>query len=770
MKKSRWFNKFGNKIGIYMLLLSLIPALIFVFYFTETVSARSSESEKSISGSINIMKNQYEENISQYNISVKNQIENYNDYISDEISDIESDISAKLENTYVESFDNNLEILSGVVKNYISNQISQMIKSGKLMASDRNLQEKSASKTISIIDKYNLLEPFVNSQEYSGIQLWISNPKTGTKNDRIDLELNGKNYIVQKKAETYYAGSDSVKSLDIKYLLEKPFSEYLSGNNLYPMVKTVSVDNNPYFLGIFPVVDPIASNTVNSFLVILNQFNYQSIIDISSLINSYTAVYTNDMKPLYSNIPQDLLNINDEKIEKQYIYESYFGKNMRSYYTKIDYFDGMYVQISRIFSDFNTEIEIPLKTEIKLPELIVKTPDISIKLGIEELIKNSVIGLIVLIIIITLISVYISRNFSSNVENITKNLEKISNGNLTGFEISMKNRNSKNEFGFMSRTLQYTAESIKNMITNLIHETEKLIDSSATVDKKSKDLELTQKKLNKVLTNNEEVDSLISEMTQRISENIEILIKSSDDVYNSTLKMSEISGKNVQFSEEGNDIVNSIEKTSENVFSVMQKTNTGIRKFSDNVIKISDFVKNISEIAKQTNLLALNASIEASRAGEAGKGFAVVADEIRNLSGETSQTASGISEVMENVLKQLDLLVKDIENSNSEITDLNNSIDKFKTGFSYLKNSSLSVREVLYSLNISIENQNSIINDFGKNINIIQNKMNSATQQIKETKKDILKESDAINSLLVHVKILNNISDNLSSETKRFKI
>lgn len=308
------------------------------------------------------------------------------------------------------------------------------------------------------------------------------------------------------------------------------------------------------------------------------------------------------------------------------------------------------------------------------------------------------------------------------------------------------------------------------MITNLIHETEKLIDSSATVDKKSKDLELTQKKLNKVLTNNEEVDSLISEMTQRISENIEILIKSSDDVYNSTLKMSEISGKNVQFSEEGNDIVNSIEKTSENVFSVMQKTNTGIRKFSDNVIKISDFVKNISEIAKQTNLLALNASIEASRAGEAGKGFAVVADEIRNLSGETSQTASGISEVMENVLKQLDLLVKDIENSNSEITDLNNSIDKFKTGFSYLKNSSLSVREVLYSLNISIENQNSIINDFGKNINIIQNKMNSATQQIKETKKDILKESDAINSLLVHVKILNNISDNLSSETKRFKI
>mgnify|MGYP001230988712 CR=1 FL=1 len=58
--------------------------------------------------------------------------------------------------------------------------------------------------------------------------------------------------------------------------------------------------------------------------------------------------------------------------------------------------------------------------------------------------------------------------------------------------------------------------------------------------------------------------------------------------------------------------------------------------------RIGEIVSVISSVAKQTQILALNASIEASRAGTGGQGFAVIAEEVRKLSSQTSESTADI--------------------------------------------------------------------------------------------------------------------------------
>jgi methyl-accepting chemotaxis protein len=82
--------------------------------------------------------------------------------------------------------------------------------------------------------------------------------------------------------------------------------------------------------------------------------------------------------------------------------------------------------------------------------------------------------------------------------------------------------------------------------------------------------------------------------------------------------------------------------------STIQSISEHTGQLANSFDEIRTIVDTIEAIAKKTNLLALNASIEASRAGAAGLGFTVVAKEVKDLS---HQTASATEQVRGNIAK-----------------------------------------------------------------------------------------------------------------------
>lgn len=79
------------------------------------------------------------------------------------------------------------------------------------------------------------------------------------------------------------------------------------------------------------------------------------------------------------------------------------------------------------------------------------------------------------------------------------------------------------------------------------------------------------------------------------------------------------------------------------------------------VREIAGFSGTIESIAEQTHILALNASIEASRAGEYGRGFAVVASQVRTLAAGSRKAAQSIS-------KQIDRMNDSMKQTRNAVT------------------------------------------------------------------------------------------------------
>lgn len=266
----------------------------------------------------------------------------------------------------------------------------------------------------------------------------------------------------------------------------------------------------------------------------------------------------------------------------------------------------------------------------------------------------------VVLIFSILLVLHLARSISRPIKNVTARMVSLSNGDL---HTTITPVRSKDELEVLTLTLSTTVESINNYILDiqqvLTHVANSNLCINPQVDYKG-DFALIRNSLRTITQSMNETITDFRKTTTQLAYMSEELNNQSSQLHQASLEQNqstealvcEISHVKEQLSSVTESTSQTRSKTMEiagciqDASSHMLSLSGAMDNINSNTEEITKIAKVIEDIAFQTSILALNASIEASRAGTAGRGFAVVAAQVKDLAAKSAEAAQNATEMV----------------------------------------------------------------------------------------------------------------------------
>ncbi|SMF05135.1 HAMP domain-containing methyl-accepting chemotaxis protein [Desulfovibrio gilichinskyi] len=223
------------------------------------------------------------------------------------------------------------------------------------------------------------------------------------------------------------------------------------------------------------------------------------------------------------------------------------------------------------------------------------------------------------------------NKMAASLKIMTEAMERIADSDLT-LEVT-----PRSEHDTIGKALARMVENLKDD-NRKIHDTVSILSSSLS-QISAASAELTASAA--------ETASAVAETNATVEE-----VKQTAHLSNEkSRQVADVARKAVRTSQQGQKASEDAASGMMNIKLQMDTIATSIVKLAEQSQHIGDIIYVVNDLADQSNILAVNASIEASKAGEEGKGFTVVAREIRNLSDQSKQSVAQIQSILADIQK-----------------------------------------------------------------------------------------------------------------------
>lgn len=246
--------------------------------------------------------------------------------------------------------------------------------------------------------------------------------------------------------------------------------------------------------------------------------------------------------------------------------------------------------------------------------------------------------------------ILISRLVTQPITRVTKLFGQLAEGDLT---VKAEGKYS-GEFKRLADSFNMMAEANKQLISRMNDSIGILHASTAELDSSTKQTAVSI--TDTTITAQEIARAMVSQ-----SSDTEAIVDKFMNVGDKIEHVNEVSQSVKQQADEIKDVFRNNQATIDALIAVNDRNEAEVRNISDITVQLAEsssgiqqITETIAGIAKQTKLLALNASIEASRAGDQGRGFAVVAAEIGSLAQQTTAQSDVIHQIVMQTIEHVE--------------------------------------------------------------------------------------------------------------------
>ena len=376
---------------------------------------------------------------------------------------------------------------------------------------------------------------------------------------------------------------------------------------------------------------------------------------------------------------------------------------------------------------------------------------------------------LIIMVIVSAIGVAVVRSTTPVMNEIVKNIGKLSEGKL-GFRFSDKVYQRDDEFGLIAQATGDLRDKLAEVISNTLDLSNKVEKSGSEL---SSSADLASQASSQVTDAVDEISKGAVSQAEGVQDSAGNTSEMGENIDGITFSVDELSSAADEMMEASNRTVSALEKLmdqNQKVMGAMQEIDSQIRATNDAVKEIADASNVITDISSQTNLLALNASIEAARAGEAGRGFAVVATEIGSLADQSGNAAVSINQIVSNLVTESQKSVETIQSLNEGFAAQNEQLHATKEDMDGMVDnvqnvgqSSRVIAEKIQLLNASKDSLNSIIAD----LSAISQENAASTEETNASMEELNATFEVINTSANELK---NLAVTLNNEIQFFTL